>query len=62
VKDPDIILPILENSKDCDMPPFLLAKERIGKSGRDLDIERRIKLNPDLFQDIDPQAVHEDLL
>ncbi|MFZ3148388.1 MAG: ABC transporter substrate-binding protein [Methanothrix sp.] len=33
---------------DCDMPPSLLAKERLGKSGRDADIERIIELNPDL--------------
>ena len=33
---------------DCDMPPALREKERIGKSGRDADIERIIELNPDL--------------
>lgn len=33
---------------DCDMPPALLEKEHIGKSGRDADIERIIELHPDL--------------
>ena len=39
---------IIAVTEDCDMPPTLLEKEHIGKSGRDADIEKIIELNPDL--------------
>ncbi len=39
---------IIAVTEDCDMPPALLEKEHIGKSGRDADIERMLELNPDL--------------
>ncbi len=39
---------IIAVTEDCDMPPALLEKERIGKSGRNADLERIIELNPDL--------------
>jgi iron complex transport system substrate-binding protein len=39
---------IIAVTSDCDMPPALLEKEQIGKSGRDADLERIIELNPDL--------------
>ena len=41
----DLIVAITD---DCDMPPALLKKERIGKSSRNADLERIIELNPDL--------------
>lgn len=39
---------IIAVTSDCNMPPALLEKEQIGKSGRDADLERIIELNPDL--------------
>jgi len=39
---------IIAVTNDCDMPPALLDKERVGKSGRDADLERIIELNPDM--------------
>ena len=39
---------IIAVTEDCNMPPALLEKEHIGKSGRDADIERIIELNPEL--------------
>lgn len=39
---------IIAVTDDCDMPPALLEKEHIGKSGRDADIERILEINPDL--------------
>lgn len=39
---------IIAITDDCDMPPALLEKERIGRSGRDVDLERIIELKPDL--------------
>jgi len=39
---------IVAITEDCDMPPALLEKEHIGRSGRDADIERILEQNPDL--------------
>lgn len=39
---------VIAVTDDCDMPPSLLEKEHIGKSGRDADIERILELNPDI--------------
>jgi len=39
---------IVAVTDDCDMPPALLEKERIGKSGSGADLERIIELNPEL--------------
>jgi len=39
---------IVAVTEDCDMPPALLEKEHIGRSGRDADIERILEQNPDL--------------
>jgi len=39
---------IIAVTDDCDMPPILMEKESIGKSGRDADLERIIELDPDL--------------
>jgi iron complex transport system substrate-binding protein len=35
-------------SDDCTIPPALLEKERVGRSGREADVERIMELGPDL--------------
>lgn len=35
-------------SDDCTIPPALMEKERIGRSGREADVERIMELGPDL--------------